>query len=199
MIFHSIYIVGILTYIYIISDTHSFSAMYRYDIWLVCCIKLWYIGIEILPAGGIGDGPVTVLLGNGYYLYSSIWDMVFPTMMVISVSYFSFYNRYLLVEIGFNNFIVTRDGSLTKLFSTIKVVRLLWIGIWVLLWEQIVDLLVLFLLYVSGRKGTFYNHSRNNDLGLGVSLRELLLQFFSLSYSLLVFILTWEHIPDMIN
>ena len=129
-------------------------------------------------------------------------------MMYISVSYFSFYNRYLLSKQFFLIFFVicytilcnvTRDGSLTKLFSTIKVVRLLWIGIWVLSWEQIIDLLVLFLLYVSGRKGTFYNHSRNNDLGLGVSLRELLLQFFSLSYSLLVFILTWEHIPDMIN
>ena len=59
-------------------------------------------------------------------------------------------------------------------FTTIKVVRLFWIGIWVF---------SLFLWYVSGRKGTFYNHSRNNNHGLYVFLRGLFDRLFFLYYS----------------
>ena len=59
-------------------------------------------------------------------------------------------------------------------FTTIKVVRLFWIGIWVF---------SLFLWYVSGRKGTFYNRSRNNNHGLYVFLRGLFDRLFFLYYS----------------
>ena len=59
-------------------------------------------------------------------------------------------------------------------FTTIKVVRLLWIGIWEF---------SLFLWYVSGRKGTFYNHSHNNNHGLYVFLRGLFDRLFFLYYS----------------
>ena len=59
-------------------------------------------------------------------------------------------------------------------FTTIKVVRLFWIGIWVF---------SLFLWYVSGRKGTFYNRSRNNNHELYVFLRGLFDRLFFLYYS----------------
>ena len=65
-------------------------------------------------------------------------------------------------------------------FTTIKVVRLFWIGIWVF---------SLFLWYVSGRKGTFYNHSHNNNHELYV----FLVVWFSFSFTLRTYPRTYHH------
>ena len=123
-----------------------------------------------------------------YVWYISVCSFTF--------SYSDLLSKQFLNARGFFFFkiIITRDCSFTKLFSTIKVVRLLWIGIWELSLLILLNyLLVLFLWYVSGHKGTSYNHSRNNNHEQDVSLRELFLQFFSLSYSLCICVNSWTY------